>query len=217
MNDLQTIVFRRANVVECYDFVCDTCDVDIDKLVKYKSYEPSLKCVSNLLGIDTRDTCIAFTITIPPLAKIPLQISRTMSSGRVKTETVKTAYKAMTNEQQVKFLIDVYIPHVVTPFLDRGIIVPELHKSGLIHMHIIAQDDSIKDEYDMRNLRCSVNQCLAVRNLRNKFASDYVMNNITYCVNKTPEGELEYMSKSRKDMNERGYPFWCFKNRITLN
>lgn len=215
MTSIVTTVFRRDNIHDANEYIEGVDSNTIIKdMIKYKTIEPSVNSVVSLLGITTRKPCIGFTIALPKNGLIPTRIPRTLKSGRVVSDTATLAYGGMTTAQQLNFLINDYIPHVVTPFIHAGVICPEYHKDGTIHMHIMGQDDDIKDELDMRDLRCNVNQCLAVRKLTKKGTPPSVMNHVHFL--KDAPDWLRYIQKDRERMNNKGIPFYCFKHSISI-
>lgn len=210
------IVFRRDSIVKANDYVIDNENENDIELARYsKFFEPTIESVSTLLGIDTLAShCIGFTIAIPIDAKIPTKIKRSLKSGRVVTDTALIAYRSLTKQQQLDFLIKEYCPHVVTPFINKGVIVPELTGKGVIHLHIIAQDDDIKDEYDMKDLQAKVSQCLATRRLCKNPKHAIHLNYVHYLTDASKW--CEYLQKDRDFMNSKNVPYWVWKNLLEL-
>lgn len=209
--------FRKENLTDVNDWIANDCYSNTDiELMSYKTFEPSIQSVSNLLGIETlTNHCIGWTISIPDKAKIPLRIERKMRSGKITHDTQPIAWTAMTNHQQVTFLMQHYVPHVVTPFVDRGIIIPEVNKNGNIHLHILAYDEDITDEYDLRTLQRSVGQCLAVRKFsKNNIKNSIHQNYIHYL--KDPIEWIKYLQKDREFMNNKDYTYHVFTSQVNL-
>lgn len=212
---MMVTVFRRDSLKTCGQFLDEVYETDLTddiECVEYKTTELTIKCVSNLLGIDTHAKAIGFTIAIPSKAKIPTRIKRTLKSGKVVTDTAMIAYQALTPHQQYEFLIEHYVPHVVTPFIDVGVCVPELTQNNNVHLHILGCDKNIVDEYDMKTLRCQVGQCLATRKLTK---NNNVNLNYIHYLQDVPKW-IEYLQKDRERMNNKDLSYYVWKNTLLL-
>lgn len=162
-------------------------------LFKYKTENirssdlKDVKEIARALGISAAPADghrnIGITIAVPVNLKIPL-----VPRGHIQ-------YGSLTPKQQYQFIIEKYIPTVITPFVDYGVIIPELHKSGNIHVHLLCYDDDIKDEIDMITLQKKIGQTTMVHKIcKGKKNAEIHLNYVHYLDN--TEKWLDYLSKS---------------------
>lgn len=136
---------------------------------------------------------IGWTIAMDPSLKILLKPRGTITYGQ------------LTPLQQYRFLLEKYIPTVVAPFVDYGVIVPELQKNGNIHLHLICSDDVVKGKMvDIISLQKTVGQTTFVRKItKGKKQKEVVLNYIHYLDN--IDEWMNYMNKDElKDDNRFG-------------
>lgn len=117
------------------------------------------------LGISTDLKCVGWTVAVPDSLILParyITISKTSILG--KSRLTKYRYRDLTPYQQYHFLTSYYLPSVVCPHIAKGVGVPELTKSGNVHLHMICQDE-LKTSLDLWTLRKSVDQCHLARTI----------------------------------------------------
>lgn len=176
--------------------------------LKSMSYKTVYECVA-ALGITTHggSPCFGVTVAIPSNLIIPWPDIYNSKSRNGSVKLHKLRYSSMTNEQQYMFLIKKYIPSVITPFIERGLIVPELTKANNIHLHLICQDESIKTPQDMSNLQRLIFQSAVVQKISsNNFRLAINLNYIHFLDNVLEW--LKYLSKA----NIPNLKFYGFKN-----
>lgn len=122
--------------------------------------------VAEPLGIPLLEgKVLGWTITMPTDTPVIIDERYQNSKGKLVPKRRKIRFDQATSKQQVSFLVNDYIPNVVTPLIDRGIGIFELTKKQEIHCHIIGYDTNYVDDVDLRDLQKSVSQLLIVRKI----------------------------------------------------
>lgn len=149
---------------------------------------------------------IGWTINLPYDVPVIIPERYITLNGKSNKRERKIKYKDCTPLQQVKYLIEYYLPRVVTPLLERGVGVFELTAKGEVHCHIMAIDPAITDTVDLITLRKKVSQLLVVRKITKGNSRQGSCNYIHYvdCV----QSWIEYL---QKDQNGK-LPVFMFGN-----
>lgn len=131
------------------------------------------------------------TITAPPVG-VTLAIPANLNiNGR--------PYGILTPDVQYRWLRDSYMPRGITPFFDCGIAVPEFHKSGSIHLHMICWNrDYIDNQYHERSIRAQVNNSMIAYTIHRGKSSNAVHLTFVHTIKDIPEW-VNYMQKSQHD------------------
>lgn len=146
---------------------------------------------------------IGWTVSPPANLKVPIEIQ----SGKRKTKR-KVRYDFLTPDQQIRFLVDSYIPKVLRVNIARGVVTFEQNKSGNIHLHGIFYDEGIQNDYAMTSLRKNVMQtglCMVIAGTNKN--RHRVLNYIHFLedINKW----IEYLMK---DVDLHDYPIYYFSD-----
>lgn len=162
-------------------------------LLRFKEPSNYVTKALGVLGIPTQKLAIGWTISVPSGLQIPVKFSKRYNLPD------KLRYENLSPLQQYMFLIKWYIPHVVTPYVEKGVIIPELTKSGNIHVHMYIYDTDIADKYDMISLQKTISQCPMVMKItKGRRNMNIVLNYIHYL--KDNNDWIDYLSKSLDNM-----------------
>lgn len=145
---------------------------------------------------------IGWTVSLPTRFKL----ARVLTNGRAK-KRVPIKWEFLTPNQQLSFFEDTYIPKVIQPHVDNGIIVFEQTKQGNLHMHIMLHDDAYQNEYDMTALRASIRQsgvCIKISGFN--MANHRRLNYIHYL--EDAEGWKDYLNK---DQSKHEFPIYTLE------
>lgn len=139
------------------------------------------KAVMDLLG----------TITAPPIG-VTLAIP-----ARLKVQN--RSYCMMSPDNQYRWLISTYVPKGITHLFNCGIIVPEFHKQGRIHLHMMCWDRSFIDNaYHLNQLRSDVNNTMVAYTIHKGDLSNAVHLTDVHTLDKPLEW-IEYLNKSQHE------------------
>lgn len=153
------------------------------------------------LGITTSAPCLGITISCPPALLLPVAYTKiSKKTMRQSCKEAKIRYGDLTPAQQYHFMCTYYIPLVFTPLIDKGIGIPELHKSGNVHIHMLCQDNSITNDVDLWTLRKSIDQTAIVRKIT-KGRNTMRLNYVHYL--EDVQDWIKYMGKTIEDMKDR--------------
>lgn len=151
------------------------------------------QAILDLLGTSMAPSTPPIGITV----SIPTKLQVKCRSGKTK-RAVKRDYEALTPVEQYEYLIKVYVPRVITPFVDRGVLVPELTKQGNVHLHFICWDDSVKDKFDMFCLQKTIGNSMLSHNItQGRRDRQVVLNYIHFLEDE--DDWIKYMQKSQAD------------------
>lgn len=150
--------------------------------------------ILDLLGTSMAPSTPPFgiTVSVPSNLMIPCA-----TSGKPKRST-KRSYESLTPVEQYEYLIRIYLPRVITPFVDRGVIVPELTKKGNIHVHLICWDPDVRDKLDMITLQKTIGSTVLVYRITQGRASARVVLNYIHFLEDSDEW-IKYMQKSQHE------------------
>lgn len=143
-----------------------------------------------------KDNLKSVFITISPSAKKTHQAKRLIGK---KWKTVKTAYMAMTHQEQWQYL-NAYMENVYIRLMEHGdwfYYVYEINESNNLHIHGILFSYSIQDEYSLKALQKTVySHPMTLYNMDKKNRRDY-MNEIVYF-----NGDINHIIKYFGKQNE---------------
>lgn len=142
------------------------------------------------LGNRPRPKFIGITVSIPTRWKT--KVLAQSASGRSKM--VPLAWQFLKPQQQYDFFIEEYIPKVLQKYLDTMIIVFERNKAGCLHIHLIAYDEHIQNDYDMDCLRASIRQSYLPMSMVGSNMNKHKVLNFIHYIEDVGEW-LKYMSK----------------------
>lgn len=110
----------------------------------------------------------------------------------------KRKYGDLRPIEQYTWLRDFYLPRAILPFVQRGVGVPELHKDGRIHLHMICWDPDVTNAVGMADLRSCVNNTVAVHTITKGHRDRAKILNCIHFFEKEPvEQWVSYMSKDQ--------------------
>lgn len=167
------------------------------------------QAILDLLGTSMAPPSPPIGITV----SVPTKLSIKCRSGK---RAVRRDYESLTPVEQYEYLTKVYVPRVITPFVDKGIFVPELTKQGNVHLHFICWDENVKDKFDMFCLQKTIgNSMLSYSITQGRRDRQVVLNYIHYLED---EAEwIKYMEKSQDDFKgKKGMPVYMFDGPIMV-
>lgn len=161
----------------------------------FSFWTETLGILSKNGGSNPTDSLIGWTINLPYDTPVIVPEVFIRRSGSPSKRERKIKYKDCTPYQQIKYLIDDYLPKVVTPLLDRGIGIFEVTKQGMIHVHIAAVSEGITDKIDLITLQRTVSQLLLVRKLTKGVTRQGTCNYIHFVSER--DKWIEYLEKEQ--------------------
>jgi len=123
---------------------------------------------------------VAITVSVPTGLKLKRQ-RKFRIDNHVSTVTSTDRFENLTKIEQFNWLIEEYLPCVITPYIHAGIIVPELTAKYNVHLHILAYDPSIQSESELDDFRKMVGSTLGVKKIIKSEANKVNLNYIHYC------------------------------------
>lgn len=223
---MNTIVFRKDNVINDAEYMLGYMKSDDIDMIHHRNHlgelipngeECTLFSVCKSLGITTlKNPPICWTINIPRDLIVPdIPAYFRTKSGRLSPEYFSLPWRLLTTDQQLEFLTKHYVPHVVSPYVDVAVMVPEFTKKGAVHMHLICTSDGVKDDIDLMNLQRTVAQTLAVRKIAGTSMTRLIaLNYIHFCEKEPYTQWIDYMSKTRATMIAKNIPYYVLLSKF---
>jgi len=113
---------------------------------------------------------------------------------------------ALRPSEQVRWYVRDYLPRVILPFIERGIVIFELTKKQQIHCHMICWDPSIKFMIDMVELRVTINNCVLTNSICKGRIENAKILNCVHFLSDTPDW-IDYLKKSQHDFVHRRFMY----------
>lgn len=167
------------------------------------------------LGITTasrelRKNVIGITIAIPTDWPCKLIATKHLKYGKIKKETIHRKYGTLPPEIQYGYLINTYIPQAITPFVERGIVIPELTKKGNIHAHLICYSPDIQTTIDMITLQRTIYSSIIVRQMTGGKIERHKYLNFIHFLKDVSEW-VDYMRKDEEQfINDKRFQTYTF-------
>lgn len=158
------------------------------------------KAVLDILGTSTAPP-VGITLAIPSMLNI---------QGRT--------YSSLSPDNQYKWLLTEYIPRAITPYFDIGIGVPEFHKSGCIHLHMICiRRSAINTEYHERTLQSDVNNAAVTYSIHKGKRSNAVHQTFVHFIKDLPEWIMYIQKDQFKFEGSNIQPYYWHDNSKEFN
>lgn len=147
------------------------------------------------LGISTAPA-IGITVNVPVKHKIR------DGRGRI------AEWQSIGPIQQQRWFVREYLPRVILPFVQRGILIFELTKAKNIHCHMICWDPAVEVEIDMIELRAQINNCVLTQSICKGRTEHAKILNFVHFLADEPDW-IDYLKKSQSSFKKRPdyFPF----------
>lgn len=161
-----------------------------------KTLRNSIKTHIPALGIGMAGF-YGWTISLPSKALI-----RAVVNTGTCFKPFKLRWEQCTPFQQIRYLIDTYLPKVVSGLVDVAIAVPEITQAGNIHLHLLCHHATVTNEYGINDIRKSVLQNMVCIRFHKMKKNAIMALNYIHLLNDVDKW-IEYMSK---DLDKHDYP-----------